>query len=111
MTTAFDREAAADRLHDLMFGDSRTLCLAGAAGWEGHDDEVFDDYADFERYCAFDRIDPDMVAVKHLRDYLFDVVRHNAPEVAEKVLSRFLWPQEVAAVIAAGCSAMAQARE
>lgn len=110
MTTAFDREAAADRLHDLMFGDRRILCLAGAAGWEGNDEEVFDDYEDFERYCVFDGIDidPDMVAVKQLRDYLFDLVRFDDPCDSEQVLSRFLEAREVSAVMAAGFSAAAQ---
>ncbi len=102
MTTTFDCEAAADRLHDLMFGDRRILCLAGAAGWEGNDEEVFDDYEDFERYCVFDGIDPDMVAVKQLRDYLFDLVRFDDPCDSEQVLSRFLETREVATILDAG---------
>lgn len=45
MTTNFSREAAADHLENLTFGDTRLLCRAGTAGWEGNEERVFDDYA------------------------------------------------------------------
>ncbi|MBW8328688.1 MAG: hypothetical protein K0M48_05915 [Thiobacillus sp.] len=102
MTTNFSREAAADRLDNLTFGDTRLLCRAGTAGREGNEEQVFENYEDFERYCAADGNDPDMVDVEQLRNYLCSMVMRSTPDVSERVLSRFLEPREVAAVIAAG---------
>ena len=108
MTTTFNSEAAADRLDNLMFGDTRMLCRAGTAGWEGNDEQVFDDYEDFQRYCVDDGNDPDMVDVEQLRDYLCSMVMRSTPDVSERVLSRFLETREVAAVMAAGFSSGAR---
>ena len=80
MNTTFNRKAAADCLDNLMFGDMRMLCRVGTAGWEGNDEQVFDDYEDFERYCVGDGNDPDMVDVEHLRDYLDNVVMLKSPD-------------------------------
>jgi hypothetical protein len=104
MTTNFSREAAADRLVNLMFGDTRMLCRAGTAGWEGNDEQVFDAYEDFERYCVDDGNDPDMVDVEQLRDYLCSLVMRSTPDVSERVLTRFLETREVSTVMAAGRS-------
>lgn len=105
MTTTFNHEAAADRLENMMFGDTRVFCGSGIPGWEGDDDEVFDDLEDFERYCAGDGKDPDMVEWQNLRDYLYSTVMRSTPDVSERVLSRFLETREVSAVMAAGLSA------
>ena len=108
MTTTFNREAAADYLYNLMFSDTRMLCRAGTAGWEGNDEQAFDAYEDFERYVRDDGNDPDMIDIEHLRDYLYSMVMRSTPAVSEKLLSRFLEPCEVATVIAAGRSAGAR---
>ena len=108
MTTTFNREAAADHLYNLMFSETRMLCRVGTAGWEGNDEQVFDDYEDFERYVRDDGNDPDMIDIEHLRDYLYSMVMRSTPAVSEKLLSRFLEPCEVATVIAAGRSAGAR---
>lgn len=102
MTTTFNSEAAADRLENMMFGDTRVFCGSGAPGWEGGDDEVFDDLDEFERYCADDGIDPYMVEWQNLRDYLYSVVMLNSVDVSEKMLSRFLETREVATILDAG---------
>lgn len=102
MTTTFNHEAAADRLENMMFGDTRVFCGSGTPGWEGDDDEVFDDLEEFERYCADDGKDPDMVEWQNLRDYLYSVVMLNSVDVSEKVLSRFLENREVATILDAG---------
>lgn len=105
MTATFNHEAAADRLENLMFGDTRVFCGSGSPGWEGDDDEVFDDLGDFERYCADDGKDPDMVEWQNLRDYLYSTVMRSTPDVSERELSRFLETREVSTVMAAGRSA------
>ena len=111
MNTTFNREAAADCLENLMFGDTRVFCGTDAPGWEGDDDVVFDDLEDFERYCASDGKDPYMVEWQNLRDYLYNAVMLKSVDVSEKLLSCFLEMREVATVMAAGRSASARSIE
>lgn len=102
MATTFDRDAAADRLEELLFGDSRVFCEDGSVGLGGEWAETFDDYDDFVRFCSDNGHDEDVVKSVLVRDYLFDVVIRNSPGVSEERLSHFLEEWEVAAIMGAG---------
>lgn len=105
MSETFDRDAAADRLEELLFGDSRVFCEDSTVGLQGEWAETFDDHDDFVRFCSDNGHDDDMVKSVLVRDYLFDVVIRNPPDVSATRLSHFLDAQEVAAIMAAGYQA------
>lgn len=102
MADTFDHDAAADRLEELLFGDSRVFCEDSTVGLEGEWAETFNDHDDFVQFCRDNGHDDDMVRAVLVRDYLFDVVIRSSPDVSAQRLSHFLDAQEVAAIMEAG---------